>query len=780
MSELSPKKSSEDLETRHPPPTFAVHSPDGEEERPLFGEDIVVPLVDIPPPPDGGWGWVICFASFMCNLILDGIAYTFGIMLEPLVEHYGSNRSTVSWVGSLLTGVYLMSGPIVGGLVNKYGCRPVCITGSIVSCAGLLLSTISPNVPVLMLTYGVIGGFGLGLIYLPAVVAVGYYFEKKRALATGISVCGSGVGTFLFAPLATYLIAQLGWKGANMIFAGFCLSCSLFGALMRPLELELVDNSDLEDGGGDDNFTVHLPDGTHHFQNGSEQTSGSLTPNQSFHLSHDIGFLSPSINLNQLPTIEEQNIITTTIEENDGEEKEPNDEDEEEEEDEEEMEVQPEADVNQLREQAQLDARNARAALKRRTISEHMPPSQGSHTKLGIRSPKSSSRIPRNSSAPHFVDTSMMMPRNSSSPGFGRLTRMLSQISQDGNNSTLDDHIAFCIDGAQLDSNKTLLLRPASQSSRRGSRPIVRPLYRKDVFYSGSVANLVHDEDHQSRRMSHVPSFANLDEYRHSVISIPKTPRRQSMLSMHRGSIVASHLSIPQHIRKASLAEDDPDLNEPGLSTLREMLNLELLGNKMFLLIGISNVFGMLGFYTPFVYLPNMANLRGVEIDDANFLISIIGISNTLGRVFSGWMSDFSWVNPFVVTNVAVLCSGISVFVLPLCQGYISYTAIALLFGLFTAAYVSLTSIVLVQTLGLDKLTSAFGLLVLFRGVASVVGPPIAGSIFDATQSYDISFYMGGVFLAIAAIVSTAADILNRRSLKLNHPKANGALTKPT
>ena len=39
-----------------------------------------------------------------------------------------------------------------------------------------------------MLTYGVIGGFGLGLIYLPAVVAVGYYFESKRALATGISV----------------------------------------------------------------------------------------------------------------------------------------------------------------------------------------------------------------------------------------------------------------------------------------------------------------------------------------------------------------------------------------------------------------------------------------------------------------------------------------------------------------------------------------------------------------------------------------------------------------
>ena len=107
-----------------------------------------------------------------------------------------------------------MSGPIVGGLVNKFGCRFVCILGSVVACIGktsyfnfitcflissivlgIGLSTLSPNVPVLMLTYGVIGGFGLGLIYLPAVVAVGYYFESKRALATGISVSKETIAT---------------------------------------------------------------------------------------------------------------------------------------------------------------------------------------------------------------------------------------------------------------------------------------------------------------------------------------------------------------------------------------------------------------------------------------------------------------------------------------------------------------------------------------------------------------------------------------------------------
>ena len=43
----------------------------------------------------------------------------------------------------------------------------------------------------------------------------------------GISVCGSGVGTFVFAPLATVLLNEYGWKGANLIFSALCLQCAV-------------------------------------------------------------------------------------------------------------------------------------------------------------------------------------------------------------------------------------------------------------------------------------------------------------------------------------------------------------------------------------------------------------------------------------------------------------------------------------------------------------------------------------------------------------------------
>lgn len=54
------------------------------------------------------------------------------------------------------------------------------------------------------------------MMYLPAVVGVGYYFEKKRAVATGIAVCGTGIGTFCLAPLSKALLQAYDWKSAHL------------------------------------------------------------------------------------------------------------------------------------------------------------------------------------------------------------------------------------------------------------------------------------------------------------------------------------------------------------------------------------------------------------------------------------------------------------------------------------------------------------------------------------------------------------------------------------
>lgn len=72
----------------------------------------------------------------------------------------------------------------------------------------------------LMMMVCVAGGIGAGLIYVPAVITTGFYFEKWRALATGISVCGSGIGAFVLSPISTLLIEKRGWREAILYQAG--------------------------------------------------------------------------------------------------------------------------------------------------------------------------------------------------------------------------------------------------------------------------------------------------------------------------------------------------------------------------------------------------------------------------------------------------------------------------------------------------------------------------------------------------------------------------------
>lgn len=64
-----------------------------------------------------------------------------------------------------------------------------------------------------------------------------------------------------------------------------------------------------------------------------------------------------------------------------------------------------------------------------------------------------------------------------------------------------------------------------------------------------------------------------------------------------------------------------------------------------------------------------------------------------------------------------------------------------------------LTSVILVDLLGIDKLTTAFGMLLLFQGIATLVGPPAAGFLKDMTGSYEPGFLVAGIAIAISGVM---------------------------
>ena len=158
--------------------------------------------------PDGGWGWLVVFACFCTTFTLDGIGYSFGMFMKPLKREMVENNMAISTIGSLQIAVYLFSGPLVARLVAKFGVRIVAITGSLLAGVGLLAASLSSSLPLLMLSYSGVSGLGLGFLYIPGVVASQAHFTRRRALAVGIAVCGTGVGTLVLPPLVEWAILR--------------------------------------------------------------------------------------------------------------------------------------------------------------------------------------------------------------------------------------------------------------------------------------------------------------------------------------------------------------------------------------------------------------------------------------------------------------------------------------------------------------------------------------------------------------------------------------------
>lgn len=192
---------------------------------------------DQPPEiPDGGWGWVVVAASFLIATVADGLAFSYGLMHNEFVGFFKKSEAKTSLIGSLFISVPLIAGPIMSALVDRYGCRSMTIVGGVAATVGFVAAAFCDSVETLYVTYGIIAGLGMGLLYVTAVVSIAYWFDKRRNLAVGLGSCGVGFGTFIYSPLTTYLLEEYGWRGALLLLAGTVLNVCICGAVMRDPE----------------------------------------------------------------------------------------------------------------------------------------------------------------------------------------------------------------------------------------------------------------------------------------------------------------------------------------------------------------------------------------------------------------------------------------------------------------------------------------------------------------------------------------------------------------
>ena len=153
--------------------------------------------------------WSIAVAGVLMQMAL-GAVYAWSVFRTPLANQFGWTIPQVTLTFTI--SIFLLGvSAFTGGLwLNRKGPRVVAMTGGILYGSGVFLASFTDRLWWLYLTYGVIGGIGLGFGYIVPVAVLVKWFPDRRGMITGIAVGGFGAGALVTAPVATRLIESVG------------------------------------------------------------------------------------------------------------------------------------------------------------------------------------------------------------------------------------------------------------------------------------------------------------------------------------------------------------------------------------------------------------------------------------------------------------------------------------------------------------------------------------------------------------------------------------------
>jgi OFA family oxalate/formate antiporter-like MFS transporter len=154
--------------------------------------------------------WTIAVAGVFLQVAL-GAVYAWSVFRAPLTKQFGWSISEVTLTFTISIFVLGIAAFFGGLWLNRVGPRIVALTGGFLYGTGVFLASFSADkLWWLYLTYGVIGGIGLGFSYIVPVAVLVKWFPDRRGLITGIAVGGFGAGALVTAPVATRLIQSVG------------------------------------------------------------------------------------------------------------------------------------------------------------------------------------------------------------------------------------------------------------------------------------------------------------------------------------------------------------------------------------------------------------------------------------------------------------------------------------------------------------------------------------------------------------------------------------------
>jgi OFA family oxalate/formate antiporter-like MFS transporter len=178
--------------------------------------------------------WLLAGGGVLMQLAL-GSVYAWSVFRNPLIKTFGWSIADVTTTFSIAI-LVLGFAAFLGGLwMRRVGPRVVGITAGICYGLGVALASLSNgNIWVLWLTYGVLGGLGLGLGYIVPLATLVKWFPDRRGFITGLAVAGFGAGALITAPVAEHLISGVGvLKTLSILGIDYLIMVVLGASVMR-------------------------------------------------------------------------------------------------------------------------------------------------------------------------------------------------------------------------------------------------------------------------------------------------------------------------------------------------------------------------------------------------------------------------------------------------------------------------------------------------------------------------------------------------------------------
>lgn len=161
-----------------------------------------------------------------------------------------------------------------------------------------------------------------------------------------------------------------------------------------------------------------------------------------------------------------------------------------------------------------------------------------------------------------------------------------------------------------------------------------------------------------------------------------------------------------------------------------EYFELSLLSHRGFLTYSLAVTCFNAGYFIPYVHLVAHSRLVGFSEYQAAFVISSTGMTDIMGRVVSGWVSDLQRLRSLHLMTIWTGLVGLFLLLLPLCslQGnYAGLLTVSLAYGFCAGAMTPLVFSVVPEIVGMERMVGALGLLQLIESVGGLLGAPLSG-----------------------------------------------------